>query len=89
MKRTKEFRRHQRERKVAKAYRALKTWKCEHRSDEELHKVSKKMADNMKVNQCQCCCNPRRSNLFGKKEKLTIQELKTPTVEEELEEDLD
>ncbi len=83
MERTKEFRIHQKERKVNKAFRELKSWGFIHETDAQIKARAKKMADNMKCNKCQCCCNPRRSSWSKGESRLTIQERKAPEPEPE------
>jgi len=75
MGRSREFRLHQKERKVERAYKILKSWKIRE-ADGELRIRAKKMADNMKCTQCQCCCNIRRSLWYKGYHKLTKQEQK-------------
>ena len=83
MNRSKEFRIHQKERKIQKAFRALKEWKILHETDEEILARAKKMADNMKGTKCQCCCNPRHSIWYKGESKKTVQERKAPEAREE------
>lgn len=85
MGRSREFRLHQKERKVARAFKTLKSWGIIRETDEELKIRAKKMADNMKCTQCQCCCNPRHSIWYKGEGRKTIQERKAPEPQEDLE----
>jgi hypothetical protein len=85
MERTKDFRIHQKERKINKAFKDLKNWGFLHETDAQIRLRAKKMADNMKCNQCQCCCNPRRSKAVKGESKLTVQERRAPDINQELE----
>jgi hypothetical protein len=80
MQRSEAFRRSQRDRKRAKYLRVLRDRDAQHynlkyrSSLEELKVIAAKMAEAPQMNQCQCCCNIRRSNWYSKEEKLTMQE---------------
>ena len=64
-------RRLQRERKVEKAKRVLRTmW------GEEKVKHASLWADNLQKCSCHMCCNPRRNAFVKGKDKLTLAELK-------------
>jgi len=85
MERTKDFRIHQKERNINKALRELKSWGCLHETDDQMKLRAKKMADNRKINKCQCCCNPRRSKIVKGESRLTVQERRAPDPQKELE----
>lgn len=44
------------------------------KSEETLHRGASRLRDNMKICSCWMCCNPRRSSMFKKRERLTMQE---------------
>jgi len=84
MGRSKEFRLHQKDRKIKRAFKVVKTWNLSKETDEELKVRAKKMADNMKCTKCQCCCNPRHSIWYRGEKRKTIQERKAPEPKEEI-----
>lgn len=59
------YRRHQRERMIARAKQIIKGWGC---SSDWIEQAAPRWADNMKKCSCWMCCNPRRNG------ELTLQE---------------
>jgi hypothetical protein len=75
MKRDREFRRAQAERKKNKFRKIIsEEWGTLHESQKDTEKRIAKMAITPKPNKCQCCCNPRHSSWHTEDEKLTMQE---------------
>jgi len=67
------FRRHQKDRKKAKAERiARNCWALDSSDVDDVVEIARRHADNLKMCSCDICCTPRRSRLV--KEKRTVQE---------------
>ena len=84
MKRDWNYRRHHALRKQQHAYRVVsEMWgvgRTGHSTDEDAHRMARKLRDNLAVCSCSMCRNPRRSDWSSGKERLTIQERRVKSI---------